>query len=157
LKAFPDLLDKAVDAGIAEMGKQAIADVKSSYLQNVKGATVGDYVYASLDGYQTFIKDGKLPWVSAGSFNYVAGIGDIRASFGKTNKEMNPAQISYWLENGTMRLVSGAAKPKRVPWSEIDAVDKRVAIQATTFISKAAINGWNAQESAFAEGFNKIL
>ena len=155
LEGMSGLIDDAVAEGTRQRAIQSKKDVQQSYLQ-LKGATKGDYVYVSLDySYKTY-PDGSA-WYSAGSYEYTTEVGDIRTQFGKSNKDMLPTQIAYWLEHGTQRLKSGAAKPRKQSWSDVEAVEKRQHIAPKPFISRASVVGMADQEAAFAEGFNKII
>lgn len=77
----------------------------------------------------------------------------VDAAYGKTSKDLNAAQIAYWVEYGTSRLKTGGRKVKGVDYEDEDLI----TVAARPFISNAYYTSINDQNSAFKATFNKLM
>lgn len=120
--------------------------VKQSWVK--EGGTSGGFVYSSIGQSANYSKINKTDIVgTVGVYN----LDSVRAAFGRTDKDLNAAQIAYWVEYGTSRLKFGGRKPsgKNIP------EDMLVVTKPRAFISSAAYNSWNEADKAFNSKFNE--
>lgn len=114
------------------------------------GGSVSGYVYNSV-GQSTAIS--KLNPADVVGTVGVYNLDKVNVAFGITKKELNAAQIAYWVEFGTSRLRSGNRKTKGLEYSDEDLV----SISAVPFISNAFYSSLDEQQDAFKITFNKLI
>lgn len=135
---YPEVTEKAFEAQ-----QQVIEDAVR--LEWVKvGGEYGGRIYESV-GHSTKKGEG----VTFGTVG-VYKIDSIEAQFGRTDKDLNAAQIAYWVENGTSRLRLGGRKKKGREYLD----EELITIAAKPFISRAYFNTIDEQEQAFANEWN---
>ena len=120
--------------------------IKQSWVN--EGGTPGGFVYSSVGQSANFsLKDKNDVIGTIGVYN----IDSIKSQFGRTDRDINAAQIAYWVELGTSRLKSGGRKPsgKNIP------EDMLVVVAPRSFISTAVNNSWSSAEKAFNKKFNE--
>ena len=71
----------------------------------------------------------------------------------KTEKDLNAAQIAYWVEFGTSRLRGGGRKSKKGDYSDEDLIK----VNGTSFLSSAMYSSMKAQEEEFKREFNRLM
>ncbi len=141
---FPEIAKKALEA------RQEVVEenIKTNWVTLVGGSSSG-FVASSI---------GQSVSVSKSDPNTVVGtvgvyqLNSVDASFGKTEKSLNAAQIAYWVEFGTSRLRSGKRKTKGLDYNEEDLV----TVSAKAFISNALYSSIDEQENAFKTEFNRL-
>lgn len=111
------------------------------------GGTTNGFVYSSIGQSSAFSKEN--PDDVVGTIG-VYDIDSVKNSFGKTEKDLNAAQIAYWVENGTSRLRSGGRKKNNLQYPD----EMLVQVQAKPFISNAVYSSWSDAEAAFIKTFN---
>ena len=142
-KAIPDIALKA----LAEQEKVVQEKIRTNWVSMV-GGSPGGYVYSSV-GYSV-AKSKSDPHVVVGTVG-VYKIDSVSARFGKTEKDMNAAQIAYWVEFGTSRLRRGRKKEGTMYKDE-----DLIAIKSVSFISNAFYSSLDEQQAAFKAEFNRI-
>lgn len=142
-KAIPDIALKA----LAEQEKVVQEKIRTNWVSMV-GGSPGGYVYSSVG--QSVAKSKSDPYVVVGTVG-VYKIDSVSAKFGKTEKDLNAAQIAYWVEFGTSRLRRGRKKEGTVYKDE-----DLIAIKSVPFISNAFYSSLDEQQAAFKAEFNRI-
>ena len=142
-KAIPDIALKA----LAEQEKVVQEKIRNNWVSMV-GGSPGGYVYSSV-GYSV-AKSKSDPHAVVGTVG-VYKIDSVSARFGKTEKDMNAAQIAYWVEFGTSRLRRGRKKEGTMYKDE-----DLIAIKSVSFISNAFYSSLDEQQAAFKAEFNRI-
>ena len=122
--------------------------IKANWVTMVGGSS-GGYVYSSVGQSTAFSKSNDA--VVLGTVG-VYKIDSVGASYGITDKDLNAAQIAYWVEFGTSRLKSGIRKVKGVEYSDEDMI----TIGAKPFISNAYLSSIDEQETTFKATFNRL-
>ena len=142
-EAIPDIALKA----LAEQEKVVQEKVRTNWVSMV-GGSPGGYVYSSVG--HSVAKSKSDPYVVVGTVG-VYKIDSVSAKFGKTEKDLNAAQIAYWVEFGTSRLRSGRKK-KGVTYNDADLI----TVGGVPFISNAFYSSLDEQQAAFKAEFNRI-
>ena len=143
VEEFPEITREALSAQ-EEVIEKAI---RQNWVST--GGRVGDFVYDSVGQSTAFSKLNPADVVgTVGVYN----IESVASSHGKTSKDLNAAQIAYWLEFGTSRLRGGGRKVKGVEYSE----EQLISTTPRPFISTAFYSTIVEQEKAFTERFNQL-
>jgi len=144
VEKMPEISKKAVDAQLEFVeGK-----VKANWVSMVNGET-GGYVYSSV-GHSAKIS-------TQNSADVVGTVGvysmdNVNAGFGITDKDLNAAQIAYWVEFGTSRLTRGR-KRKNKEYKDEDLI----TVNAVPFISNAFFSSFTEQQTIFTNKFKELL
>tara|TARA_R110000851_G_scaffold329396_1_gene501216 strand:- start:70 stop:591 length:522 start_codon:yes stop_codon:yes gene_type:complete len=141
---------------LPEISKQALQSrqkvvedkIRANWSSMVGGSSSG-YVASSIGQSSAFSKSNPNDIVGTVG---VYKIDSVSSSFGKSESDLNAAQIAYWVEFGTSRLRSGNRKVKGLEYSEEDLIN----IGAKPFISNAFYSTLDEQENAFKVTFNKL-
>jgi len=141
---FPEIAKKSLEA------RQSIVEqnIKTNWVTLV-GGSAGGFVASSI---------GQSTKISKSDSNTVVGtvgvykLDNVHASFGKTDKDLNAAQIAYWVEFGTSRLRSGKRKIRGLDYDE----EELIRIEPKAFISNALYSSIEEQENAFKAEFNRL-
>lgn len=120
--------------------------IKRQYVS--MGGTSNGFVASSI-GQSSFIIQGQN--VVVGTVG-VYHMDRVSSQFGKTGKDLNAAQIAYWIENGTSRLRSGERKKKNAEYSDEDLI----TIQPRPFISSGVYSSFAEGEDAYKKKFNEL-
>ncbi len=139
-----------------EISKQALQAQQSVVEERIQanwvsmvGGSPGGYVYKSVGQSTAFSQQNPSDVVGTVG---VYKIDSISSAFGITEKDLNAAQIAYWVEFGTSRLRSGNRKVKGLEYSE----EELIQIGAKPFISNAFYSTLDEQQKAFKLSFNKL-
>jgi hypothetical protein len=156
LTEIADYLDKLgdeyqeiVQQSVVSMQEVVVERIKVNWTTMIGGETSG-YVYNSI---------GKSTATSKNDKNIVLGtmgvynIDSVNSTYGKTPKDLNAAQIAYWIEYGTSRLRSGGRKKKGQEYSDEDLI----TVAAKPFISNAFYTSVDEQNNAFSIKFNELV
>lgn len=142
---LPDITRKSLVA------QQAVVERKiQENWTSMAGGTPGGYVYSSVGQSTAFSK--SSPATVVGTVG-VYKIDRIASQFGKTEKDLNAAQIAYWVEFGTSHLEGNVRKQKGVKYDDSQLVGVRGPI---LFISNAFYSSMNMQQEAFKTEFNRL-
>lgn len=143
-------------AAIPEISKKSLVEQQRVVEQKIQenwtsmaGGTPGGYVYSSVGQSTAFSKNS--PATVVGTVG-VYKIDRVASQFGKTEKDLNAAQIAYWVEFGTSRLKSGARKQKGAQYDD----SQLVGVRAVPFISNAFYSSMDMQQEAFKTEFNRL-
>lgn len=112
------------------------------------GGTPGGFVYQSVGQSSAYSKINPSDVV--GTIG-VYDIDSVKSSFGKTNKDLNAAQIAYWTEYGTSRLKLGGRKVNGVEYPD----EMLITVTPKPFISGGVYKSWTEAETAFRNTFNQ--
>jgi len=149
LEKLGDEYDKILLQSMSAMQDPVIERIRLNWVSMVGGKS-GGYVFDSVGKSSAYSKTDEHTVVgTVGVYN----IDSVNARHGKTNKDLNAAQIAYWVEFGTSRLASGLRKDKRVTYSD----DELITTAAKPFISNAFYATYTEQMSAFKEKFNQLM
>ena len=113
------------------------------------GGTPGGYVFSSVG--QSVVMSKSDPYTALGTVG-VYKIDRVSAEFGKTEKNLNAAQIAYWVEFGRSRLKNGGRKKTGVTYDD----SKLTNVDGIPFISNAFYSSLNEQQDAFKVEFNRL-
>ena len=113
------------------------------------GGTPGGYVFSSVG--QSVAMSKSDPYTVVGTVG-VYKIDSVSVQFGKTEKDLNAAQIAYWVEFGTSRLRNGGRKKKGVNYDDSQLIN----VAGVPFISNAFYSSLNEQQDAFKVEFNRL-
>jgi len=156
LTEIADYLDKLADdynevlyQSVEAMQDVVVDRIKANWVAMV-GGDAGGFVYNSIGKSTIYSREKEFS--IAGTMG-VYKLDTISASFGKTDKDFNAAQIAYWVEYGTSRLKSGARKPRKGEISDEDLI----SVAAKPFISNAYNTTINEQNDAFSIKFNELM
>ena len=141
---FPEISMKA----LAEQEKVVQEKIKTNWVSMV-GGTPGGYVFSSVG--QSVAMSKSDPYTVVGTVG-VYKIDSISVQFGKTEKDLNAAQIAYWVEFGTSRLRNGGRKKKGVNYDDSQLIN----VAGVPFISNAFYSSLNEQQDAFKVEFNRL-
>lgn len=154
LKEFVKEMEQLV-GDFPEISREALSAqeqvVESAIRQNwiSRGGKAGDFIYDSVGHSTAFSKLNPVDVVgTVGVYN----IDSVAAAHDKTSKDLNAAQIAYWVEFGTSRIRGGGRKVRGVEYSE----EQLISITPVPFISNAFYSSIEAQEKAFIERFNQL-
>ena len=142
--AFPEIIMKA----LAEQEKVVQERIKTNWVSMV-GGTPGGYVFSSVG--QSVAMSKSDPYTVVGTVG-VYKIDSVSVQFGKTEKDLNAAQIAYWVEFGTSRLRNGGRKKKGVNYDDSQLIN----VAGVPFISNAFYSSLNEQQDAFKVEFNRL-
>lgn len=155
LKDFIAEMEALADA-IPEISLKALAvqeqlvqeKIKSNWVSMV-GGQPGGYVFSSVG--QSVAMSKSEPYTVVGTVG-VYKIDSVSVQFGKTEKDLNAAQIAYWVEFGTSRLRNGGRKKKGVNYDDSQLIN----VAGVPFISNAFYSSLNEQQDAFKVEFNRL-
>ena len=155
LKEFIEEMEALADA-IPEISLKALAEQEKVVQERIKtnwvsmvGGTPGGYVFSSVG--QSVAMSKSDPYTVVGTVG-VYKIDSISVQFGKTEKDLNAAQIAYWVEFGTSRLRNGGRKKKGVNYDDSQLIN----VAGVPFISNAFYSSLNEQQDAFKVEFNRL-
>lgn len=149
LEKLEDEFDEVATKAVQSMQDVVVERVKVNWVTMIGGETSG-YVYDSI-GKSTALSKTD-PHVVLGTMG-VYKLDAVDAAHGKTSKDLNAAQIAYWVEYGTSRLRNGGRKQKGVDYQDEDLI----SVAARPFISNAYYTSINEQNDAFKITFNKLM
>ena len=131
--------------------QQAVVEqkIKANWSSMVGGSPTG-YVASSVGQSVAYSKVNKTSVVGTVG---VYKIDKVGAAFGKTDKDLNAAQIAYWVEFGTSRLMGGIRKKKGVEYDD----SQLITVAAKPFISNAFYSSLGEQQEAFKFKFNQLV
>lgn len=155
LKEFIEEMNALADA-IPEISKQALVEqqrvvegkVKENWVSMV-GGQPGGYVFSSVGQSVAYSKSDQYTVVGTVG---VYKIDRVSAEFGKTEKDLNAAQIAYWVEFGTPRLKNGGRKKRGVAYDDSQLIN----VAGVLFISNAFYSSLSEQQEAFKLEFNRL-
>ena len=155
LKEFIEEMEALADA-IPEISLKALAEQEKVVQERIKtnwvsmvGGTPGGYVFSSVG--QSVAMSKSDPYTVVGTVG-VYKIDSISVQFGKTEKDLNAAQIAYWVEFGTSRLRNGGRKKTGVTYDDSQLIN----VAGVPFISNAFYSSLNEQQDAFKVEFNRL-
>ena len=144
VRVYPEVVKKSVEARLDVVKRMTQINWVSS------GGTSGGYVYSSIGYNVAESKNSKYDVISSVG---VYKIDTLDSRFGKTEKDLNAAQIAYWVEFGTSRLRVGGRKSEEVDYSDEDLIK----VNGTSFLSSAMYSSMKAQEEEFKREFNRLM
>ena len=155
LKEFIEEMNALANA-IPEISKQALVEqqrvvegkVKENWVSMV-GGSPGGYVFSSVGQSVAYSKSDQ--YTVLGTVG-VYKIDRVSAEFGKTEKDLNAAQIAYWVEFGTSRLKNGGRKNTGVTYDDSQLIN----VAGVPFISNAFYSSLSEQQEAFKIEFNRL-
>lgn len=155
LKEFIEEMEALADA-IPEISLKALGEQEKVVQERIKtnwvsmvGGTPGGYVFSSVG--QSVAMSKSDPYTVVGTVG-VYKIDSVSVQFGKTEKDLNAAQIAYWVEFGTSRLRNGGRKKKGVNYDDSQLIN----VAGVPFISNAFYSSLNEQQDAFKVEFNRL-
>ena len=155
LKEFIEEMEALADA-IPEISLKALAEQEKVVQERIKtnwvsmvGGTPGGYVFSSVG--QSVAMSKSDPYTVVGTVG-VYKIDSVSVQFGKTEKDLNAAQIAYWVEFGMSRLKNGGRKKRGVIYDDSQLRN----IDGVPFISNAFYSSLNEQQDAFKVEFNRL-
>ena len=116
---------------IQEINNEAIKASAKVFERGIKASYTGNsaYIKASIMSYtKTSDKADLSSWGRVGVFH----VDKIASSFGRTDKNLNAAQIAYWMEYGTRTLKGGGKKIKNMVYDS-----DQLILKQNSFISRA--------------------
>ncbi len=153
LTEIADYLDKLgeeyqeiIHASVVSMQDVVVESIQYNIISMIGGET-GRYLYDST---------GKSTSVSKDDENIVLGtmgvynIDSVNDEYSVTSKDLNAAQLAYWIEYGTQGLKRG----RKVKGLDYEDEDLKQAVAAKPFISNAFYASINKQNDAFSVTFN---
>jgi len=150
LDKMADNYDDAIRQSVDVMQDVVVERIRTNWV-TVAGGQAGGYVYDSIGKSNEFSKtDAHTVVGTMGVYHMDA----VAAAHGKTPKDFNAAQIAYWVEYGTSRLIVGGRKEKGKDYRDDELT---IGIEAKAFISNAFYASINEQNEAFKVKFNSIL
>ena len=148
MEALADVIPEISLKALAEQEKVVQERIKTNWVSMV-GGTPGGYVFSSVG--QSVAMSKSDPYTVVGTVG-VYKIDSVSVQFGKTEKDLNAAQIAYWVEFGTSRLRNGGRKKKGVNYDESQLIN----VAGVPFISNAFYSSLNEQQDAFKVEFNRL-
>lgn len=149
LDKLADKYDEAIRQSVDAMQDVVVERIRLNWVTMI-GGNAGGYVYDSIGKSNAMSKTDEH--VVVGTMG-VYHIDSVASAHGKTKKDLNAAQIAYWVENGTSRLKGGGRKKK----GEVYSDDQLITIAAKPFIGNAFYASIDQQNEAFKIKFNSIL
>lgn len=149
LDRLGDSYEEITQKSVVAMQDVVVERIKVNWVSMIGGDSSG-FVYESIGKSTAKSKSDKN--VILGTMG-VYNLDSVAAAHGKTNKDLNAAQIAYWVEYGTARLKSGARKTKGAEYSDEDLI----SIAPKPFISNAFYTSISEQNDAFRITFNKLV
>lgn len=144
-----DNYDRILLESLQAMQDPVVERIRMNWVSMV-GGQPGGYVFDSVGKSSAFSKTD--PHTVVGTVG-VYNIDSVNSSHGITNKQLNAAQIAYWVEYGTSRLKSGIRKTKGAEYAD----DQLITVAAKPFISNAFYATFQEQQKAFSERFNQLM
>lgn len=148
MEALADAIPEISLKALAEQEKVVQARIKTNWVSMV-GGTPGGYVFSSVG--QSVAMSKSDPYTVVGTVG-VYKIDSVSVQFGKTEKDLNAAQIAYWVEFGTSRLRNGGRKKKGLAYDDSQLIN----VAGVPFISNAFYSSLNEQQDAFKVEFNRL-
>lgn len=148
MEALADAIPEISLKALAEQEKVVQARIKTNWVSMV-GGTPGGYVFSSVG--QSVAMSKSDPYTVVGTVG-VYKIDSVSVQFGKTEKDLNAAQIAYWVEFGTSRLRNGGRKKTGVTYDDSQLIN----VAGVPFISNAFYSSLNEQQEAFKIEFNRL-
>ena len=148
MEALADAIPEISLKALAEQEKVVQARIKTNWVSMV-GGTPSGYVFSSVG--QSVAMSKSDPYTVVGTVG-VYKIDSVSVQFGKTEKDLNAAQIAYWVEFGTSRLRNGGRKKKGVNYDD----EQLINVAGVPFISNAFYSSLNEQQDAFKVEFNRL-
>ena len=148
MEALADAIPEISLKALAEQEKVVQERIKTNWVSMV-GGTPGGYVFSSVG--QSVAMSKSDPYTVVGTVG-VYKIDSVSVQFGKTEKDLNAAQIAYWVEFGTSRLRNGGRKKKGVNYDDSQLIN----VAGVPFISNAFYSSLNEQQDAFKVEFNRL-
>ena len=148
MEALADAIPEISLKALAEQEKVVQEKIKTNWVSMV-GGTPGGYVFSSVG--QSVAMSKSDPYTVVGTVG-VYKIDSVSVQFGKTEKDLNAAQIAYWVEFGTSRLRNGGRKKKGVNYDDSQLIN----VAGVPFISNAFYSSLNEQQEAFKVEFNRL-
>lgn len=148
MEALADAIPEISLKALAEQEKVVQERIKTNWVSMV-GGTPGGYVFSSVGQSVAYSKSDQ--YTVLGTVG-VYKIDRVSAEFGKTEKDLNAAQIAYWVEFGTSRLKNGGRKKKGVTYDDSQLIN----VAGVPFISNAFYSSLSEQQEAFKLEFNRL-
>ena len=148
MEALADAIPEISLKALAEQEKVVQERIKTNWVSMV-GGQPGGYVFSSVG--QSVAMSKSDPYTVVGTVG-VYKIDSVSVQFGKTEKDLNAAQIAYWVEFGTSRLRNGGRKKKGVNYDDSQLIN----VAGVPFISNAFYSSLNEQQDAFKVEFNRL-
>ena len=148
MEALADAIPEISLKALAEQEKVVQERIKTNWVSMV-GGTPGGYVFSSVG--QSVAMSKSDPYTVVGTVG-VYKIDSVSVQFGKTEKDLNAAQIAYWVEFGTSRLRNGGRKKKGLAYDDSQLIN----VAGVPFISNAFYSSLNEQQEAFKVEFNRL-
>ena len=148
MEALADAIPEISLKALAEQEKVVQERIKTNWVSMV-GGQPGGYVFSSVG--QSVAMSKSEPYTVVGTVG-VYKIDSVSVQFGKTEKDLNAAQIAYWVEFGTSRLRNGGRKKKGVNYDDSQLIN----VAGVPFISNAFYSSLNEQQDAFKVEFNRL-
>ena len=148
MEALADAIPEISLKALAEQEKVVQERIKTNWVSMV-GGTPGGYVFSSVGQSVAMSKSDSYTVVGTVG---VYKIDSVSVQFGKTEKDLNAAQIAYWVEFGTSRLRNGGRKKKGVNYDDSQLIN----VAGVPFISNAFYSSLNEQQDAFKVEFNRL-
>jgi len=148
MEALADAIPEISLKALVEQEKVVQERIKTNWVSMV-GGTPGGYVFSSVG--QSVAMSKSDPYTVVGTVG-VYKIDSVSVQFGKTEKDLNAAQIAYWVEFGTSRLRNGGRKKTGVTYDDSQLIN----VAGVPFISNAFYSSLNEQQEAFKIEFNRL-
>ena len=148
MEALADAIPEISLKALVEQEKVVQERIKTNWVSMV-GGTPGGYVFSSVG--QSVAMSKSDPYTVVGTVG-VYKIDSVSVQFGKTEKDLNAAQIAYWVEFGTSRLRNGGRKKTGVTYDDSQLIN----VAGVPFISNAFYSSLNEQQDAFKVEFNRL-
>lgn len=148
IEALGDHYDEILLESLKSMQNVVEDGIRKNW-STMTGGKVGDYVYDSIGQSSAYSQ--QMEHTVVGTMG-VYNIDAVTAKHGKTSKDLNAAQIAYWVEFGTSRLRYGGRKVKGMEYNEEDLI----RVNPVPFVSNAAYQTRDAQDKAFINKFNEL-
>ena len=148
MEALADAIPEISLKALAEQEKVVQERIKTNWVSMV-GGTPGGYVFSSVG--QSVAMSKSDPYTVVGTVG-VYKIDSVSVQFGKTEKDLNAAQIAYWVEFGTSRLKNGGRKKTGVTYDDSQLIN----VAGVPFISNAFYSSLSEQQEAFKIEFNRL-
>lgn len=149
LEKLGDDYDRILATSFEAQQQVILERIKVNWVSMV-GGTPGGYVFDSVGKSTAFSKND--PHTIVGTVG-VYHMDSVASNHGKTKKDLNAAQIAYWVNFGTSRLRSGARKARKGVYDD----SQLVGVAAKPFIDNAFYATINEQQDAFKQVFNQQM
>jgi hypothetical protein len=149
LDKLADKYDPIVQESVQAMQQEVVDRIKQNWTSMI-GGKAGGYVYDSI-GMSTAMSKTDAH-VIVGTMG-VYHMDSVAGAHGKTPKDLNAAQIAYWIEYGTSRLKGGGRKKKGAEYTD----EQLISVAAKPFIGNAFYSSIEDQNRAFKAKFNSLV